>query len=104
LETAIFRIIQEALTNVFRHSRANHVWVSVIQQNGKVIIAVRNDGIGARILEFRPHNVGVGIGGMRQRTKELGGKFRIINASPGTMVEVLIPCKWPRLQEGAATA
>jgi signal transduction histidine kinase len=104
LETAIFRIIQEAVTNVFRHSRARNVWVSVTQKQGKVIIAVRDDGIGARILEFCPANVGVGIGGMRQRTKELGGEFRIINASPGIMVEVVIPCKCASSREARATA
>jgi signal transduction histidine kinase len=104
LETAIFRIIQEALTNVFRHARANNVWVSVTQRDSKVTLAVRDDGIGARILEFRPDSVGVGIGGMRQRTKELGGELRIINASPGTMVEAVIPLKRLTSQEARATA
>jgi signal transduction histidine kinase len=54
---------------------------------------VRDDGVGVpeEIAEFRPGSIGVGIGGMRQRVKELGGELRLRNASPGTIVEVVIP-------------
>lgn len=93
LETAIFRIIQESLTNVFRHSGAHRVWVVLAQQAGKAIITVRDDGKGVekRITQFQPGSIGVGIGGMRQRVKELGGLLRVANAHPGTLVEVVIP-------------
>jgi signal transduction histidine kinase len=94
LETAIFRIVQEALTNVFRHSGAQKGWVSVIHKDGKVEIAVRDDGKGLddKIGEMRNGRAGVGIVGMRGRAKELGGEFRVVNAEPGTLVEVMIPC------------
>ena len=94
LETAIFRIVQEALTNVFRHSGAQKGWVSVIHKDGKVEIAVRDDGKGLddKIGEMRNGRAGVGIVGMRGRAKELGGEFRVVNAQPGTLVEVMIPC------------
>jgi signal transduction histidine kinase len=54
---------------------------------------VRDDGKGLpeEILELRPDSVGVGLEGMRQRSKELGGEFRISNANPGTLLEVFIP-------------
>src|SRR5260370_14604460 len=42
-------------------------------------------------MEFRPDRIGVGIGGMKQRVKELGGDLQIANANPGTLVEVVIP-------------
>ena len=42
-------------------------------------------------MKFRPGNVGVGIGGMRQRVEEFGGAIRLSNSNPGTVVEVIIP-------------
>ena len=94
LETAIFRIVQEALTNVFRHSEAHRVWITLTRKNGSISVAVRDDGkgIGKKIVELRPDSVGVGIGGMKQRAKELGGELKLTNLEPGTLVEIEIPC------------
>jgi len=94
VETAVFRIVQEALTNVFRHSEASKVWITLSQRDGTIVVAVRDDGkgIGKRIAELQPDSVGVGIGGMKQRAKEFGGELRLTNAHPGTLVELLIPC------------
>ena len=93
VETAIFRIIQEALTNMFRHSGARNGRVSLIERNGLITATVRDDGKGIDepIIQQRPDSIGVGIGGMRQRVSELGGQLRLSNANPGTIVEVVIP-------------
>jgi signal transduction histidine kinase len=93
LETAIFRIVQEALTNMFRHSGAHNGMVSVVEKQGKIVVTVRDDGKGIeeQVIQLRPESVGVGIGGMRQRVTELGGSLRLANANPGTIVEVIIP-------------
>lgn len=93
VETTVFRIVQEALTNVFRHSGAQKVWISLHQQNGQIKVAVRDDGkgIGEGIAQLRPDSLGVGIGGMRQRAREFGGELRIANANPGTLVELSFP-------------
>jgi PAS domain S-box-containing protein len=93
VETAVFRIVQEALTNVFRHSGARNVWITLSQRAGRITVTVRDDGkgIGAGIAELRPDSVGVGIGGMRQRAKEFGGNLQLTNANPGTVVELTIP-------------
>jgi PAS domain S-box-containing protein len=93
VETAIFRIVQEALTNVFRHSQAHSVRINLTQQNGTIGVAVRDDGKGIsnKIVELRPDSVGVGIGGMKQRAKELGGQLKLTNLDPGTLVELEIP-------------
>jgi PAS domain S-box-containing protein len=93
VETAIFRIVQEALTNVFRHSGAGKVWISLTQRQSNIVVAVRDDGkgIGKGIAELRPDSVGIGIGGMRQRAKEFGGELHISNTNPGTLLEVVIP-------------
>jgi PAS domain S-box-containing protein len=93
LETAIFRIIQEALTNMFRHSGARNGQVSLTEGEGRIMVTVRDDGKGIeeQVIQLRPDSVGVGIGGMRQRVSELGGSLRLANANPGTIVEVVIP-------------
>ncbi len=94
VETAIFRIVQEALTNVFRHAEANKVEITLTQRAGVLTVAVRDNGkgIGESIAELRPDSVGVGIGGMKQRAKEFGGELRLTNVHPGTLVELVIPC------------
>jgi PAS domain S-box-containing protein len=92
-ETAIFRIIQEALTNVYRHSEATQSTVTLIRNAENVAVEIRDNGKGLEedTMKFRPGNVGVGIGGMRQRVEEFGGALRLSNANPGTIVEVIIP-------------
>jgi PAS domain S-box-containing protein len=93
VETAIFRIVQEALTNVFRHADAHKVWITLTRTDKRICVAVRDDGkgIGKKIAELRPDSVGVGIGGMRQRARELGGELRLENAGPGTLLELVLP-------------
>jgi signal transduction histidine kinase len=105
LETAIFRIIQEALTNVFRHSEAHNGSVSLRQRNGQVFVTVRDDGkgIGEQLSGLRRDGIGVGIRGMRQRANELGGELQITNANPGTLIDVTLPCKSVVPQEAGAT-
>ncbi len=95
VETAVFRIVQEALTNVFRHSEANKVWITLAQKEENIVVAVRDDGKGVdkRITELQPDSVGVGIGGMKQRAREFGGELRLTNAHPGTLVELTIPLR-----------
>jgi PAS domain S-box-containing protein len=95
LETAIFRIIQEALTNIFRHSGARNGRVSLTEKEGQIVVTVRDDGKGIeeQVVQLRPDSVGVGIGGMRQRVDELGGRLRLANANPGTIVEVVVPSR-----------
>src|SRR5579885_3232202 len=106
METTIFRIIQEALTNVLRHSGANKVTVSLIDGPNRLTVAVRDNGKGIsdKVMEFRPDGVGIGIGGMRQRVKEFGGELKITNAHPGTLVEVSIPSNLIFRKETTATA
>lgn len=105
LETTIFRIIQEALTNIFRHSEARNALVSVSKEKNQVVISVRDDGKGVsrEIVDLQPGSLGVGIGGMRQRAKEFGGELRMENLHPGTLVEVTVPLWGDGVQPAAAT-
>jgi len=105
LETAVFRVIQEALTNVFRHSGASKTWVALSQQDGQVMVRVGDDGkgVGPEIAEMRPGSLGIGLAGMRQRAKEFSGNLRVTNANPGTLVEIIIPTRCLVPQEAHAT-
>jgi PAS domain S-box-containing protein len=106
LETAIFRIIQEALTNVYRHSGAQKAWVTLIQHEKRVVVKIQDDGKGIEhpIAELHPGSIGIGIGGMNQRAKEFGGELRLLNADPGTVVHVEIPSFSPQPQKTHAMA
>jgi len=106
LETAVFRIVQEALTNVFRHSEASRAWVNLTRRENHVVVTVRDNGKGLReeTVKLRPGSVGVGIGGMRQRVEEFGGELQLTNGNPGAMVEVMIPFHNPASQPIPATA
>jgi signal transduction histidine kinase len=93
LETTLFRIVQEALTNVFRHSGASQCWVVISHEGGRVVVMIRDNGKGLmkETAELRPDKIGVGFGGMKQRTDEFGGELRVSNVNPGTLVEVIVP-------------
>jgi signal transduction histidine kinase len=93
LETAIFRIIQEALSNIVRHSDARNAGISLLKENGGITVRVCDDGKGIadQVLSMHQGSIGVGIAGMRQRAKEFGGELKLQNAQPGTLVEVTIP-------------
>ena len=93
LETAIFRIVQEALSNIVRHSEARNAGVSVAKGKKEITIRVCDDGkgIAEQVLSMQQGSIGVGIAGMRQRAKEFGGELKLKNARPGTLVEVQIP-------------
>ena len=106
LETAIFRIVQESLSNVLRHSNAHKAWVTLNVKDGQVVAMVRDDGRGIdkRIAEQQPGSVGIGISGMSQRAKEFGGELRLATVHPGTLVELVMPYKIATPQDACATA
>jgi signal transduction histidine kinase len=60
-----------------------------------VAVEIRDNGKGLeeKVMKLRPGTMGVGIGGMRQRVEEFGGKLKLTSANPGTIVEVVIPVK-----------
>ena len=93
VETAVFRIIQEALTNVFRHAGATKVVLAVKKRDNDVLVTVQDNGRGVQpqVSELQPAAVGVGIIGMKQRVQELGGRLSLENANPGLLVEAVIP-------------
>ncbi len=91
LEIAIYRIIQESLTNVVRHSKAKRVEVSMERTDKGLRVAVRDDGIGIADLE-RARKQSHGVAGMTQRTRALEGTIKVESRpGEGTRVEVFVP-------------
>src|SRR5580700_4056311 len=93
LETSIFRIVQEALTNVYRHAEAHKALIRLALTDNQIIVTVSDDGKGIpdSVADFEANKIGIGIAGMRQRVKELGGELRLRNGAPGALVEAIIP-------------
>ncbi len=101
VEIALFRVLQETLTNVHRHSRSSAAEIQVVLGKSDVSLEVKDYGCGIppSLLErFEQTGTGAGIGfaGMRERARELGGYFQIRSDDHGTSVSVTIPLG-PRL-------
>ena len=94
IETAIFRVIQEALTNVVRHAKTESARVELDKQADLVVVRVRDYGQGlpAEVAGLQLTNrLGVGITGMRERIRQFGGELTVTRSEPGTLVEAQIP-------------
>jgi PAS domain S-box-containing protein len=98
IETALFRILQESLTNAHRHAKTDRVDVTFEVAPHTISLNVRDYGCGIpadRLRSFLERNegMGVGLGGMRERARELGGLLSVKSLAPeaGTAVSVEIP-------------
>ena len=94
MELAIFRVVQECLTNVHRHSGSKTALIRVAREGESVRTEVRDQGKGIsseRLLEIRAHGGGVGISGIRERIRQLHGEMKIESNGSGTSVIVSIP-------------
>jgi len=91
LSTAIFRIVQESLTNIARHAKATHTRISIAQTNTDVLISVVDDGVGFSQKDDRKPS-SFGLLGLRERANLLGGEVEIVSApGKGTRIEVRLP-------------
>jgi signal transduction histidine kinase len=92
-ETTIYRIIQEGLTNVVKHSQAKRASVSLYKKGNYVRIIIQDNGVGFE-LENLPHVHGFGLFKLKENTELLGGKFKIIsNKGRGTKFDITLPCE-----------
>jgi CheY-like chemotaxis protein/anti-sigma regulatory factor (Ser/Thr protein kinase) len=99
VEVALFRVAQESLENVRRHSESPTASVRLAGRDGQVLLEVRDQGKGA------PHaitkhdagisEVGVGVAGMRERLRQLGGQLQIESDGQGTVVKAVVPLGMP---------
>jgi signal transduction histidine kinase len=83
LETTVYRLVQEALTNVVRHAQASSVRVAVTAEQDRVTIEVQDDGVG---FDVAARAAGFGVAGMRERAYLSGGAFSIESDDRGTLV------------------
>jgi signal transduction histidine kinase len=96
VETIVYRITQEALTNVAKHARAGHVWIRLTADRDAVDLTIRDDGVGfdparaARLL----NDGHFGLAGMRERV-QLGGGRLDLDSQPGhgTTIQVALPAR-----------
>jgi signal transduction histidine kinase len=99
----LFRIVQEALTNIVRYAKAKNVWIELSSLPNEVLLRVRDDGIG--IPDKAGHKVSHGLLGMRERVMALKGDFKIETAAGrGTSVVVRVPAATPAVSVAPALA
>jgi signal transduction histidine kinase len=95
IELALFRIVQESLTNVHRHANASNVTIDVDCHGQKVFLTVRDDGSGVRpevLQRFRAGMAaGVGLAGMKERVAELNGELKVESSRHGTTIRATLP-------------
>jgi PAS domain S-box-containing protein len=93
IETTIFRVVQESLTNIYRHANSESARVEIDKQPESVIVRIRDYGkgvaqeVGGKTITS---NLGVGISGMRERVRRFGGELTVTRAEPGTLVTAKI--------------
>jgi PAS domain S-box-containing protein len=96
LEIAIFRIIQESLTNIHRHSGSAKAKIRLALDGNQIFLMIGDEGKGMpsqTVLEDPKKNkkLGVGIAGMRERVLQLGGQFEVAAGNPGTIIKAAFP-------------
>jgi signal transduction histidine kinase len=90
-EASIFRIIQEAMTNVARHSNATRVEIQLTLQDSELVVEVRDDGRGISEAAIQDRS-SLGLIGMRERARHLGGTVEVTRAAKnGTVVTLRVP-------------
>ena len=96
VEMALFRVVQEALSNVHRHSTSQTASIRLEHRNGEIVLQIKDRGKGLAITDYGPDtngmvSLGVGIPGMKQRLRQLGGTLDITSNHAGTTVSAVVP-------------
>lgn len=96
LELTLFRIVQEALTNIHKHSGSPTATIAVSGTAAQVTLQIKDRGCGIPPGIFQPGGstravVGVGLAGMRERVRQLGGRLEITSGADGTSIQAILP-------------
>ena len=94
IELAVFRIVQECLTNIHRHSGSKKARVYLAREAGRVSLEIQDEGKGIpadKLVGLQAHQAGVGISGIRERVRHLGGTMNIESGGGGTRISVTFP-------------
>jgi len=108
-ELVLFRVLQESLTNVHRHSESPtaQVWLRIEDQTAVLEVLDQGKGVPAAILEFSNDSIGmlgVGLRGMNERLRQLGGKLELISSNVGTRVRATVPLQTSKDLSSSAAA
>jgi signal transduction histidine kinase len=96
MELLIFRLVQECLTNIHRHSGSKTAQIQIAREGENVHVAVQDQGAGMspqRLAEIQSHGQGVGIRGMRERVRQFHGDLVIESNGSGTRIYASVPLK-----------
>ncbi|HEY6802327.1 MAG TPA: PAS domain S-box protein [Pyrinomonadaceae bacterium] len=98
IEMALFRIVQEALTNVRKHSGSETASIRLEGKHSTVTLEIKDQGRGLHTMDNRSEtnrliSAGVGIPGMRQRLLQLGGSLEIVDSESGTTISAIVPVR-----------
>jgi PAS domain S-box-containing protein len=94
MELALFRLVQESLTNIHRHSGSKRAMIEIFRTPGQVLLEVRDEGKGIsreKLAGIQSRGAGFGIRGMRERARQFNGEMSIESDSRGTLFRVSIP-------------
>ncbi len=94
MELVIFRLVQECLTNIHRHSQSETASIRIARESNQIILDIRDQGKGMspeRLAEIQSGRSGVGIGGMRERLRQFQGTMNVESDSCGTRIFATIP-------------
>lgn len=99
LETTVYRVVQEALTNVAKHAQAEHVRIAISAAEGELRIEVQDDGVG-----FDPQSAGEGFGvaGMQERVALAGGTLSLDSGERGTLLRACLPMRLANGEEASS--
>jgi len=89
VETVLYRVVQESLTNIARHAEARHVTIAIRQEDETLHVEVADDGHGFDVEDILSAQRGLGLLGMQERIELLGGQF-ILNSTPGSGTRIAI--------------
>jgi len=94
-EIAIFRVVQECLTNVYRHSGSDSCAVTLVRTDDVLRLEIRDEGRGLPKAGKKPGSSGVGLRGMQERLRQLGGTLLFESSDSGTTVTATVPLSEP---------
>jgi PAS domain S-box-containing protein len=102
VELAIFRLVQECLTNIHRHSGSKTAVIRIARESDKIYAEVQDHGKGIsqeRLAEIQSQGVGVGIRGMRERVRQSRGELIVDSNALGTKITAIFPAETPAIKE-----
>ncbi|AFZ43150.1 integral membrane sensor signal transduction histidine kinase [Halothece sp. PCC 7418] len=95
ISRVVYRLVQEALTNITKHACASQIWVSLEIERTEAILMISDDGKG---FEYTQNTTGFGLQGMKERTLSLGGQFKITSElGKGCTIEIIFPVEDERV-------